>query len=193
MWRVVPSRARAGRPIASSRARRWSSSAGHGGGPASSPGSAATFTTGGGVVGTVGLAECERVSAIAAIALAPRTPTAPIHTTAPLVGGFLPGGGFFRGWLPGTFVSPSRPLKLRPGLRRMRDRVQVARGEALESERVEQARVLSDDDVLSNASYANQLMPKVLDYNSVDVVHKVVVCAVVGDGEGGDTVGGGVL
>src|SRR6266508_5683164 len=101
MWRVLPSRARAGRPIAWSRAPRCSISAGHGGGPASSPGSAATFTTGGGVVGTLGLAEFERVSAIAAIALAPRTPTAPTHTTAPLVGGFLPGGGFFRGWLPG--------------------------------------------------------------------------------------------
>src|SRR6266545_1633067 len=106
MWRVLPSRARAGRPIAWSRAPRCWISAGHGGGPASSPGSAATFTTGGGVVGTLGLPEFERLSAIAAIALAPRTPTAPTHTTAPLVGGFLPGGGFFRGWLPGTFVKP---------------------------------------------------------------------------------------
>jgi hypothetical protein len=75
----------------------------------------------------------------------------------------------------------------------MRHRVQIARGEALETERVEQARVLSDDDLRNLASYSDHLVSVVRVENRLDVRLQVDEDGDVVGGERADTSGAGVL
>src|SRR5206468_1855492 len=63
---------------------------------------------------------------------------------------------------------------LRPGVWRARDRVQVARREALEAERVQQARVVAEEDVGDLASHADHLVPVVRVEDAVDIRSEVV-------------------
>src|SRR5207244_12220746 len=79
--------------------------------------------------------------------------------------------------------------ELRPGVGRVRDRVEVTRREALEAERIEEARVLADEHLRHLAPDADHLVAEVRVEDSVDVRLQVVEDGEVVRGEGADTAG----
>src|SRR5258706_10488589 len=82
---------------------------------------------------------------------------------------------------------------LRPRIGRVRDGVEVARGKALEAERVEQARVLADEHLRDFAADADHLVAVVRVEYAVDVRLDVVEDREVVDGERADAARARVL